>query len=115
MGYVTLFEFNEMNEEAYGFTVDELDPDFYEVKPQFSEYDHMNIPPDFTWHEVRLIDNVEDIYVRLAAGIGGTSMPPWADVIADDDLWALAYYVESLIKLKDTPERKEFMDKLRNQ
>lgn len=115
MGYVTFSEFNELNENAFGFTVDELDPDFYEVKPQFSDYDYMNIPPDFTWHEVRLIDSIEDIYVRLAAGISGTAMPPWADVISDDDLWALAYYVDSLIQLKDAPEREVLMEKLRNQ
>lgn len=115
MGYVTLFEFNELNEKNYGFTMDELDPDFYEVKPQFSEYDYMIIPPDFTWHELRLIRSLEDIYIRLAAGVGGTSMPPWKGILAEEDLWALAYYVDSLIELKDSPKRDVLMDKLYNQ
>ncbi len=115
MGYVNLFEYNELIDEAYGYTVNELDPDFFHVKPQFTDYDYMNIPPDFTWHEMRLIESIEDIYVRLAAGVGGTTMPPWRGVLADEDIWALAYYVDYLSKYKDSPKREEFMNHIRGE
>ncbi len=45
--------------------------------------------------------DVEDIYARLRTGLDGTPMPNFSDlidaeVITDDQLWALAHYVRSL-------------------
>lgn len=39
---------------------------------------------------------VDDIYMRLKTGLTGSPMPSYADVLADDQLWDLANYVDSL-------------------
>lgn len=113
-GYVSLAEYDKISREETGEGVDELDETFYELKVQASEHGYGTIPPDFTYHPLRSIrgDNVEDIYIRLAAGVGGTTMPAWSETIEEDHkIWALAYYVQSLMQLKDSPERKEFISK----
>jgi mono/diheme cytochrome c family protein len=84
------------------------------VKPQETEHGYLNIPPDFTWHELRSVQNVEDMYLRLAAGVGGTAMPAWKDTITDQEIWAVSYYVMSLMELKDSPERAKFMQNIKD-
>ncbi len=67
-------------------------------------------PPDFRRDFMRSGSRVEDLYRTIAAGITGTAMPTWADsmempgrsegdgpLVEPVDLWALAYYVQSLI------------------
>lgn len=59
-------------------------------------------PPDFRRDFVRAGMSVDDLYRSIAAGITGTAMPTWVDSIVDagakaEDLWAMAYYVQSLI------------------
>ncbi len=67
-------------------------------------------PPDFTRDFVRSGAAVDDLYRSIAAGITGTAMPTWVDsmeipstkhpdipLVQPSDLWALAYYVQSLI------------------
>jgi mono/diheme cytochrome c family protein len=89
------------------------------------------VPPDFTWHQLRSITQVSptasaaeqaklkteqrhDLFRAIATGIGGTAMPTWKDAITDDEIWALAYYVESLMELRDEPAAREaFMAPLR--
>jgi len=116
-GYVTLPEYDAMTKELTGDGIDELDPDFYQLKIQESDHGYAAVPPDFTWHPLRSIrdGNVEDIYLRLLAGVGGTSMPAWKDTLEDHQIWALAYYVQSLRELKDSPKRKEFVSRFKNQ
>lgn len=121
--YVTKQELSDLNKKVYGEALTDFDSEMYQSKIQVSEYYfHDNkerlakfLPPDFTWHEIRSADNVEDIYKRLVAGVTGTGMPAWRDVITDDEIWAVAYYVKSLSDLRNTPERKELMEKLENQ
>ena len=96
-------------------SADDFDDDFYKTKLQETEYGYQNIPPDVTWNNVRSARTVEELYVRLAAGVGGTSMPAWRDTITDEEIWAVAYYVKSLMDLKDTPERQILMSELKNQ
>lgn len=67
-------------------------------------------PPDFKRDFVRSGMTVDDLYRSIAAGITGSAMPTWVDsiVIPGDhpgemisdrsDLWAMAYYVQSLIE-----------------
>lgn len=67
-------------------------------------------PPDFRRDFVRSGADVEDLYRSIAAGITGTAMPTWIDSMEFDspgeggglhikqaDIWAVAYYVQSLI------------------
>ncbi len=119
-GYATLPELKALAKE-FGYSVpDELADDAYELKIQESEfYFHDDkerlakfLPPDFTWHELRSINSLEDIYRRLVSGITGAGMPVWRDVIEDDEIWAIAYYVQYLREMKDKPERKALMRKL---
>lgn len=118
-GYVSLSEYNAMTKELTGDGIDELDEDFYKLKPQESEHGYTVIPPDFTWHELRSVrtggkDEIEDIYLRLLAGVGGTAMPAWKDTLEDHKIWALAYYVNHLRGYKNSPKRKEFVTRLAN-
>jgi mono/diheme cytochrome c family protein len=80
----------------------------------------MVYPPDFLRDFVRAGAGAEDIYRAVAAGITGTAMPTWVDsmdvpgaspgappVVERADLWAVSYYVQSLVlkrpaKLLDT-------------
>ena len=67
-------------------------------------------PPDFHRDFVRGGMTVDDLYRSIAAGITGTAMPTWIDsidlpgkkpgdppIVSRSDLWAIAYYVQSLI------------------
>lgn len=67
--------------------------------------------PDFLRDPVKSGTSIKDLYRSIAAGITGTAMPTWIDAAAqgpvDDqgnplvsqtDLWAVAYYVQDLIK-----------------
>ncbi len=91
------------------------DPTLYQIKLQESEHGYKTVPPDFTWHSVRTSTTVEDLYLRISSGIGGTSMPSWKGVLEDQQIWAVSYYVKSLMNLKNTPEREVLFSKLNNQ
>jgi mono/diheme cytochrome c family protein len=113
--YATHSELNSMsqkvNQEPYG----DFDDDLYQTKRQDTDWDFTNIPPDFTWHLVRSASTVEELYVRITAGVGGTAMPAWRETITDEEIWAVSHYVRSLMDLKDKPERKALINQLRNQ
>lgn len=110
--YATKDELDEMNLKVNGKKYADYDPAIYNLKPQDGEYPAKNLPPDFTWHSVRSAKTVEELWVRLASGVGGTTMPAWKGTIEDDDIWAVAYYVKSLMDLKDTKERKILIDRI---
>lgn len=68
-------------------------------------------PPDFLRDYVRAGTSLEDLYRSVAAGITSTAMPTWYDSIdipganpgdppraSAGDLWAIAYYVQDLLK-----------------
>lgn len=66
-------------------------------------------PPDFLRDRMRAGRRVADLYRSIAAGITGTAMPTWVDsmnvtatsggtLVESADLWAMAYYVRSLIR-----------------
>ena len=89
-----------------------LRPDAYHAELKDSEYGYKLMPPDFTRDHVRSGETLEDIYRTIASGIGGTAMPTWKGALPDDDLWAMAYYVRSLIDIKGTPEADARREKL---
>lgn len=111
--YATKDELSAMNMKINGEPMTDFDDDMYKVKPQESDHGVKTTPPDFTWHFVRSATTVDEIALRLAAGVGGTSMPAWKDTIEDDEIWAVAHYVRYLMDLKGKPERKAFIDKLK--
>lgn len=71
----------------------------------------VNYPPDFLRDLVKSGSSVRDLYRVIGSGITGTAMPTWIDSIKNDvpdpendlpvgrqDLWAMSYYIESLIE-----------------
>ena len=93
----------------------EVDMTSYAQKPQETEWGFQNIPPDFTWDTIRSARTVEELAQRIAVGIGGTSMPAWKDTITDDQIWAVSYYVKSLMDMKDTQLRKDLMNAIKTE
>lgn len=94
----------------------EISADIYQLKPQDSEYNYKALPPDYTYHQLKSITTIDTIVQRLMYGVTGSGMPGFKDVVPDEDLWALAYYVQDLRETgADLGRRNELMDKLSNQ
>lgn len=70
------------------------------------------LPPDFLFNDVRSGSSVQAIYLTIASGVGGTAMPSWKGSIPDADIYAIAYYVHSLIEMKGTPQADQLRAKL---
>jgi mono/diheme cytochrome c family protein len=81
-----------------------LRPDPYYAEMKDSDYGYKLMPPDFTRDPLRSGETLNDIYRTIASGIGGTAMPTWKGALPDEDIWAMAYYVRSLIDIRGTPE-----------
>lgn len=116
-GYVTPANLLELREDPAGTT---YRSNLFRPVLKGSEYTVLGekvgiFPPDFTFHQVRSGSTTRDLYETIAAGIKGTAMPAWKGALSEEDLWALAYYVESLIEnYKGMPlERKAFIDALK--
>lgn len=113
-GYATKEEINGWAKEL-GTTI-ELGADLYQLKAQDGEYNYKVLPPDFTYHQLRSITDVPSIVQRLMYGVTGSGMPGWKDVVTDEELWALAYYVQDLRETgADLKRRNELMDKVDGQ
>jgi mono/diheme cytochrome c family protein len=119
-GYIGLEEYNSIGKKVEGDDyepIESLDKDYFQVKLQESEHGYQAIPPDYTWHRLRSVragHEVGDIYLRLMAGVGGTSMASWKDSLEEQQIWALAYYVQSLMQYRNSPKRNEFITSIKN-
>lgn len=74
-----------------------------------------SLPPSFVRDDLRTIhpgSELTDLYRTIASGIGGANMPTWKGALKEEELWALAYYVDSLHKLKGTAEARELTKQL---
>ena len=66
------------------------------------------LPPDFLVNPVRSPrpeSQRADLYRLLVAGVTGAAMPAWDPSVLPEktsDVWALAYYVDSLVRLRGT-------------
>jgi len=80
--------------------------DMYGAVPKRSEeYGVTILPPDFLWSELRSVQKgreVEDLFRVISFGVYPV-MPAWKGALPDEDLWAIAHYVASLVALRDTP------------
>jgi len=110
--YAGKAELDAMSMKVNGEKFEDYDEEMYQLKIQEGDHGYKNMPPDFTWHAVKSASTVEELYVRIAAGVGGTTMASWQDTIEDDDIWAVAHYVKYLMDLKDKQERNELIGKL---
>lgn len=60
------------------------------------------IPPaNLTTGQFKSGADVKDIFRTISTGLSGTPMPSFADTVAEDERWALAYYVLSLSAFTD--------------
>jgi len=113
--YATKAEITAFTKELTRIEVREFRPDLYFAVAKDSDYGLKILPPDFTFNQLRGGDLPDDIYRAIAAGIGGTAMPTWKNVLPEPDLWALAHYVRSLVALRDSPEAGALEQRLRDQ
>ncbi|HET6281551.1 MAG TPA: c-type cytochrome [Polyangia bacterium] len=113
--YITKPEIYQHAKELTGMLVSEFRPDLYAPVIKDSDYGVKILPPDFTWTLPRSGDTPKDIYRSIAAGIGGTAMPTWKGVLPEEDLWAMAHYVRSLVMLRGTAAATELRQRLVNQ
>lgn len=114
----------EFSDEMYRTALKESEyPVAYDAKGESSK-NHQLLPPDFLFHKVKTAYPVgaminegelnyipyteemqrEDLYRTIAVGIGGAAMPGWKGVLDENKLWALVYYVQSLVEKRGTPE-----------
>lgn len=76
------------------------------------------LPPDFLVNPVRSPrpeTEVADLYRLIVAGVTGAAMPAWDPNVLPEktsDVWALAYYVHSLTRLRGTPAGLALRDRL---
>jgi len=55
-------------------------------------------PADFTKGVFKVGNTDRDIYRTVATGLDGTPMPSFGDILEEEQLWAVTYYVRSLAK-----------------
>ncbi|HWO13373.1 MAG TPA: c-type cytochrome [Polyangiaceae bacterium] len=106
--YATRQEMLEASKAA-GRAITEFRSEPFQSETKESQYEadgqRMRImPPDFLFNEVRSGHDVKDLYRIISAGIPGTAMPTWYGALSAPDVWAMAYYVQSLIEMRGTPE-----------
>ncbi len=75
-------------------------------------------PPDYTWDDIRSLGNGptrSGLYRIIGAGVNGTAMARWKGTLEENELWAVAYYVETLVDMKGTPRATKQLTRLMNQ
>jgi len=82
------------------------------------EYGVQIMPPDFTMDFVRSAhpeSRIKDLYRVLSFGVYPI-MPAWKGAgLSDSDIYAIAYYVKSLIDLRGTPAALELRQRMNQQ
>jgi cytochrome c oxidase cbb3-type subunit I/II len=54
-------------------------------------------PSDLTWRPLKRGSDTAGLYLTLVTGVSGTPMPSYADSMDSRQLWALVYYLETLV------------------
>jgi mono/diheme cytochrome c family protein len=140
--YATREEISRMTREVTGEPVAEFPEEMYRTTLRESEYPlvedekgevvkvYQILPPDFLFQKVKSASDVgtwvdgreytateqrQDLYRTIGAGIGGAAMPQWKGALPEDSLWALTYYVQSLVAIRGTRAAYELRHKLDSQ
>jgi len=123
--YATPQEISDASQQLSGHPTTDFRADMYlpEMKP--SDYTASDtgktvqlLPPDFLLNPVRSIQpgtELNDLYRILVSGVTGAAMPAWDPQVLPDktrDVWALAYYVRSLIRMRGTEQALAFKARL---
>lgn len=139
VAYLPKPELEALTEQVLGRKVDLSKADPYTQQARDSDYavavDEKGeptqlakvLPPDFLEHKLRTVWPLgakvegaeytperqrEDLYRVISAGVGGAAMPTWKGAIPEENLWALAHYVQTLVNLRDTPEGRALKERL---
>jgi hypothetical protein len=89
-------------------------PEAKEADIKVSGHKMKILPPDFLFNKVRSGTTVKDLYRTVAGGVQPV-MPQWYGSLPDKEIWAIAYYVKSLIDAKDTPDEVALRSTLESQ
>lgn len=54
-------------------------------------------PTDLTWRPLKRGSTPDGIYLTIATGLLGTPMPSYGDSLESREIWALVYYLDSLV------------------
>ncbi len=107
--YVETDKINEHLVAMENPTRDAFRDNLFHAEGKINNEGEIIFPPDFRRDFVRAGASVDDLYRSIGAGITGTAMPTWIDsmeipkshgdgpLVQPDDLWAMAYYVQSLV------------------
>jgi mono/diheme cytochrome c family protein len=99
----------------YKLPITEFRPDLHDSVEKDSDWGAPITPPNFTRDRVKFATTRERLAQVIATGVGGTAMPSWGSGLQPEQLWGLAYYVESLVVLRDTPRAVELRQRLLDQ
>jgi mono/diheme cytochrome c family protein len=110
--YATRAQIGAYSEALQGAAITQFRANLHASVPQSTEFGVRVLPPDFLRTRMKSGDTLADLYRTLAAGVGGTSMPGWRDVLPEDDLWALVHYVRSLTEMREQPEGEALRQRL---
>ncbi|MEO5767895.1 MAG: c-type cytochrome [Polyangia bacterium] len=113
--YLPRGEIFEATKDLTGMRLEAFRGDLYAAVRKPSDYGVEILPTDFTFNPLRAGDSTADIARTIAAGIGGTAMPTWKNVLPDIELWAMAHYVRSLVMLRNTPASDALRERLATQ
>lgn len=111
--YVSPEQISAASLELTGKPKTDFRPAMYQPEIKDSDYTAGDykvklLPPDFLVNQVRSPrdeSQLADLYRLLVAGVTGAAMPAWDPNVLPDkskDVWALAYYVRSLMGLRGT-------------
>jgi mono/diheme cytochrome c family protein len=56
------------------------------------------VPPDYTWDKVKISTSPEAVYRTLYNGLLGSVMPAYREILEDEEMWAVAHYVNALVE-----------------
>jgi mono/diheme cytochrome c family protein len=76
----------------------------YSSERKDSDWGAPILPPDFLADRMKSGSSKDDLVRVISAGIGGTAMPSWGTSLKPKQVWGLAYYVESLAAMRNSPE-----------
>jgi mono/diheme cytochrome c family protein len=113
--YATKAEIYEATKELTHIELRAFRDDLYLPVAKDSDFGFKILPPDFTFTPLRSGETLADIYRSIAAGIGGTAMPTWKNVLPEADLWAMTHYIASLVALRETAAAEQLHEQLVDQ
>lgn len=84
----------------------------YQPEAKESDWGAPIAPPDFLQKRIKTGNSKEDIVRVIATGVTGTAMPNWSASLTPKQLWALAYYVESIAHMRESDEGRALHQRL---